>query len=217
MLVKEAVAITGGLSKVGKFHIAGTGEPIRSFNLPSDLCITGAKLARIPGTSCSKCYTFSGRYPIPNVQQAMRSRFSKLDAPRWVEAMTTLILRQSPSYFRWFDSGDLQPRMLPRIVEICRKTPATKHWLPTQERKMVFDFVTAGVTIPDNLTIRFSATKIGAKAKPERHFATSAVNGSGGVDCVLTIAQIRGKSVKTCGDCRRCWDPNTKHVNYKLH
>ena len=210
MLVKEANQITGGLSSPEKL-------PCKSFNLPASKCKVGRLLAQIENTPCHGCYALKGRYRFDNVQKALDRRFSKLDAPRWVEAMTTLILRQSPSYFRWFDSGDLQPRMLPRIVEICRKTPATKHWLPTQERKMVFDFINAGGTIPDNLTIRLSATKIGATAKPERQFATSAVNGIGGVDCVLTIKKIRGKSVKTCGDCRQCWDKKVPHVNYTKH
>ena len=209
MLVKEAVAITGGLSSPEKL-------PCKSFNLPASRCKVGSLLAQIEGTPCHGCYALKGRYRFDNVQKALDKRFEQRDHPLWVEAMTLLIERQSPSYFRWFDSGDLQPGMLQKIVEVCRKTPATKHWLPTQERKMVFDFINSGATIPDNLTIRLSATKIGATAKPSQ-FPTSAVDGSGGVNCVLTIAKIRGKSVKTCGDCRRCWDPSTKHINYKLH
>ena len=210
MLVKEANQITGGLSSPEKL-------PCKSFNLPASRCKVGSLLAQIEGTPCHGCYALKGRYRFDNVQKALDKRFEQRDHPLWVEAMTLLIERQSPSYFRWFDSGDLQPGMLQKIVEVCRKTPATKHWLPTQERKMVFDFINSGATIPDNLTIRLSATKIGATAKPSP-FPTSAVNGSGGVDCVLTIAQIRGKkSVKTCGDCRQCWDKKVPHVNYTKH
>ena len=209
MLVKEANQITGGLSSPEKL-------PCKSFNLPASRCKVGSLLAQIEGTPCHGCYALKGRYRFDNVQNALEKRFKQRDHPLWVEAMTLLIERQSPSYFRWFDSGDLQPGMLQKIVEVCRKTPATKHWLPTQERKMVFDFINSGATIPDNLTIRLSATKIGATAKPSQ-FPTSAVDGSGGVNCVLTIAKIRGKSVKTCGDCRRCWDKKVPHVNYKLH
>ena len=209
MLVKEANQITGGFSSPEKL-------PCKSFNLPASRCKVGSLLAQIEGTPCHGCYALKGRYRFDNVQKALDKRFEQRDHPLWVEAMTLLIERQSPSYFRWFDSGDLQPGMLQKIVEVCRKTPATKHWLPTQERKMVFDFINSGATIPDNLTIRLSATKIGATAKPSP-FPTSAVNGIGGVDCVLTIKKIRGKSVKTCGDCRQCWDKKVPHVNYTKH
>ena len=209
MLVKEANQITGGLSSPEKL-------PCKSFNLPASRCKVGSLLAQIEGTPCHGCYALKGRYRFDNVQKALDKRFEQRDHPLWVEAMTLLIERQSPSYFRWFDSGDLQPGMLQKIVEVCRKTPATKHWLPTQERKMVFDFINSGATIPDNLTIRLSATKIGATAKPSQ-FPTSAVDGSGGVNCVLTIAKIRGKSVKTCGSCRQCWDKKVPHVNYTQH
>ena len=216
MLIKEANQITGGLSKVEKFDRNGTGERIGALNFPANKCGVGSILAQIPGTPCHGCYALKGRYRFDNVQNALEKRFKQRDHPLWVEAMTLLIERQSPSHFRWFDSGDLQPGMLQKIVEVCRKTPATKHWLPTQERKMVFDFINSGATIPDNLTIRLSATKIGATAKPSP-FPTSAVNGIGGVDCVLTIKKIRGKSVKTCGDCRQCWDKKVPHVNYTKH
>ncbi len=49
MLKKEAKQITGGLSAPGKM-------PGPSYNLPAWACITGSKLAKIPGTICNKCY-----------------------------------------------------------------------------------------------------------------------------------------------------------------
>ena len=44
MLKKEAKEITGGLSKPSKM-------PGPSYNLPAAACITGAKLAKIPGSN----------------------------------------------------------------------------------------------------------------------------------------------------------------------
>ena len=49
MLKKEAKEITGGLSKPSKM-------PGPSYNLPAAACITGAKLAKVPGTVCYGCY-----------------------------------------------------------------------------------------------------------------------------------------------------------------
>ena len=48
MLKKEASAIVGGLSTPGKM-------PCYSINLPATECKTGAKLARVPGTTCHGC------------------------------------------------------------------------------------------------------------------------------------------------------------------
>ena len=84
MLKKEARAITGGLSKPSKM-------PGPSYNLPAAACITGAKLAKIPGTVCYGCYALKGRYRFTNVRLALARRLESLPHPRWVEAMTALI------------------------------------------------------------------------------------------------------------------------------
>ena len=83
MLIKEAKKITGGLSKPGKM-------PEGSYNLPAAACQTGAKLRKIAGTPCHKCYAFKGRYNFSNVQQALQRRLASLDHPQWAEAMTVL-------------------------------------------------------------------------------------------------------------------------------
>ena len=55
MLKKEATLITGGLSKPSKM-------PGPSFNLPAVACITGSKLVKVAGSTCSGCYALKGRY-----------------------------------------------------------------------------------------------------------------------------------------------------------
>ena len=99
MLKKEAKEITGGLSAPGKM-------PGPSYNLPAWACITGSKLAKIPGTICNKCYAKKGRYNFPNVKAALSRRLKSLKHPQWIEAMTVLITGHD--HFRWHDSGDLQ-------------------------------------------------------------------------------------------------------------
>ena len=54
MLKKEANEIVGGLSSPGKM-------PCPSINLPAVACVTGAKLAQVPGTTCHGCYALKGR------------------------------------------------------------------------------------------------------------------------------------------------------------
>ena len=125
MLKKEAREITGGLSKPSKM-------PGPAYNLPATACITGAKLAQIPGTVCYGCYALKGRYRFRNVRLALARRLESLSHPQWVTAMTILI--KGEPHFRWHDSGDLQSvQHLKNIFEVCNNTPGTSHWLPTRE------------------------------------------------------------------------------------
>ena len=129
MLKKEARKITGGLSKPSKM-------PGPAHNLPAQVCKTGAKLVKVPGSVCAGCYALKGRYRFTNVQQALTRRLQALEDPRWVEAMVTLI--KPHKFFRWHDSGDLQSlEHLQNIFRICRATPETKHWIPTREAQFL--------------------------------------------------------------------------------
>ena len=198
MLVKEAERITGGLSKPGKM-------PEGSYNLPASACQTGQKLAKIPGTPCFECYADDrGRYRFPIVKAALQRRLKSLDHPQWVEAMTTLVKKKK--HFRWHDSGDIQSvQHLINIFEVCTNTPGTMHWLPTQERR----YLPINWRHPKNLVIRLSNAKNNSKpGNAWTHWST--VVDSGG-DCPAS------KQGNICGSCRRCWDPEVKHVTYPKH
>jgi hypothetical protein len=193
----EAEEITGGLSAPGKM-------PEGSFNLPASACETGQKLAKIPGTPCYKCYADNrGRYRFPNVKDALQRRLDRLTHPQWVDAMVVLI--KGKKHFRWHDSGDIQSAWhLKNIFEVCKRTPDTKHWLPTQERK----YLPLG-SYPDNLVIRLSNAKNNtAPGNAWSHWST--VVDSGG-DCPAS------KQDNKCGTCRRCWSREVKHVTYPKH
>ena len=144
MLKKEAKEITGGLSAPSKM-------PGPAFNLPATQCITGAKLVKVPGSVCHGCYALKGRYRFSNVRLALARRLESLKHPRWVEAMTVLI--KGEPHFRWHDSGDLQSAWhLKQIFEVCKRTPETKHWLPTREAR-ILNLMDPDI-IPTNLIIR---------------------------------------------------------------
>ena len=198
MLKKEAREITGGLSAPGKM-------PEGSYNLPAGACQTGQKLAKIPGTPCFKCYADNrGRYRFPNVKAALGRRLASLMDSRWVEAMTVLV--KNKKHFRWHDSGDIQSvDHLKKIFEVCNNTPATMHWLPTQERK----YLPLG-SYPANLTIRLSNAKNNtAPGQAWTHWST--VVDKGFHSCP---AQSQGN---VCGTCRACWSRDVKHVTYPKH
>ena len=201
MLKKEANEIVGGLSAPGKM-------PCPSINLPAVACVTGSKLAKVPGTTCHGCYALKGRYRFQNVKEAMNRRLEALKDSRWVRAMVTLM--QGRKYFRWHDSGDIQgPWHLKQILEVCKQTPDTKHWLPTREAGLLA--LMDPDTIPPNLIIRLSATKvIGAAGKSWPWTSTVTTNHE---QKTCAAPDQKGK----CLDCRACWSRDIQNITYAKH
>ena len=140
---------------------------------------------------------------MPIQKAAMERRLASLTHPRWVEAMTKLVKKKK--HFRWHDSGDIQSVWhLINIFKVCRRTPNTKHWLPTQERK----YLPLG-SYPDNLVIRLSNAKNNTKpGNGWTHWSTVVDKGG---DCPAS------KQGNICGSCRRCWSRDVKHVTYPKH
>ena len=195
---KEAIKITGGLSKPSKM-------PGPAFNLPAQACITGAKLVKIPGSVCSGCYALKGRYRFPNVKEALTRRLEGLAHPEWIPAMVVLI-DQTP-WFRWHDSGDLQGvQHLKNIFEVCKLTPDTQHWLPTREAKFL---PLSTDSIPKNLIIRLSGHKIDKPAASFWPWTSTVVTEMKSCPAAEQDNQ--------CKDCRACGDRSTANIAYGLH
>ena len=203
MNLKEAKAITGGLSNPGKM-------PGFAYNLPTWACITGTKLRDVEGSTCSGCYAHErGRYRFKNVKNALNRRLKSLDDPKWIEAMTVLVAHYSLKvpFFRWHDSGDLQSvQHLKNIFEVCNATPQVEHWIPTREAK----FLPLNTdSIPKNLIMRLSGHKID---KPAAGFWPW-------TSTVVTQAKScpAAEQENQCKDCRACWDRGTANLAYPLH
>ena len=202
MLKKEAIEITGGLSKPNKM-------PGPSINLPAVACITGAKLVKVKGSTCSGCYALKGRYRFQNVKDAMQRRLDRLHDPRWVEAMVTLIDQQP--WFRWHDSGDLQSvQHLKNIFEVCNRTPKTRHRLPTRAAR--FLKLMDPAVVPENLKIVLSDHMNDQRVAPTWWPYTSGVSTSH--EAVTCPASKQGNK---CVLCRKCWERDTKRVIYGKH
>ena len=185
MKLKEAKEITGGLSSPSKM-------PGYAYNLPAWRCITGVKLQAVAGSVCAGCYAMKGRYRFRNVKEALERRQQALTDPRWVDAMVTLITGEA--WFRWHDSGDIQsPEHLKNIFEVCKRTPGTRHWMPTREAQFLKDLDPA--TVPPNLIIRMSSHMI--DQGPVKQWPwTSTVTSGEGRTCP---APEQGNE---CGSCR---------------
>lgn len=214
MLVKEAVSILGAdLSVPSKM-------PGFGFSIPASACKTGSKLAKVEGTTCSKCYAMRGNYTFPSVRGGLDKRLKALGHELWVDAVVLLIERRTKTNgvneFRWFDAGDLQGLWhLRNIVEAVRLTPHIKHWLPTQERGIVKQFLSEYGSLPDNLCVRISGVMIGSPP-PKLHafkgmVQTSSVGSGVGFSCG---AKARGN---VCGPCRACWERSVSNVDYPQH
>ena len=201
MLKKEANIIVGGLSAPGKM-------PCPSINLPASACITGSILALIEGTTCFGCYALKGRYKFKTTIKAMARRLRALSHGSWTAAMVTLMAGRK--YFRWHDSGDLQgAQHLKNILEVCKQTPDTKHWLPTREAKLL-QYMDPDV-IPKNLLIRLSATKVDGAPSQAWPWTSTVVTNRGSRTCP---APTQGGK---CIDCRQCWDRTIPNVAYAKH
>ena len=88
MLVKEAIKITGSMTRTSKM-------PGLSYSLPAWACKTGAKLRLVPGTPCHGCYALKGNYiRYPAIKKAQYYRLASLDRDSWVTAMVAQIKRQ---------------------------------------------------------------------------------------------------------------------------
>ena len=199
MNTKEAWTLVGGLSKPSKM-------PGWSIGIPAKECKTGAKLRLIPDSVCEGCYALKGCYVFKVVQEAQYKRLRAISHPDWVLAMATLINSKKPDVFRWHDSGDVQDvQHLEKIFEVCRLTPAKRHWMPTREA-WIKDHLDQ---CPKNLIIRLSMTMVDqAAAGSWPHTSTVVTSGR------TCPAPDQGGQ---CGDCRQCWSNDVSNIAYGKH
>src|SRR5210317_861829 len=195
MKINEAIKITDSFTRTAKM-------PGLSYSLPAWECQTGSKLRNVKTSPCYGCYALKGNYTrYPAIKAAQYRRLAAIDHPQWVEAMAAKIKNQK--WFRWHDAGDLQSHEhMAKIIEVCKLTPDTKHWLPTQERQYLPD----PEEVPDNLIIRLSAARVdGTAGNAWTHSSTVVTDGRESCNS--------GKQDGKCLDCRMCWNKEIKNVS----
>ena len=199
MNTKEAWALVGGLSKPSKM-------PGWSIGIPAAECKTGKKLQQVKDSVCYNCYALKGCYVFAVVQKAQYKRLDAIKNPYWVEAMATLINSKKPDVFRWHDSGDVQDLdHLNKIFEVCRLTPTKRHWMPTREA-WIKDHLSS---CPDNLVIRFSSPMV--DQPPVDSWPNTSTVSTKSRTCPAPDQD------NECKDCRACWDPLVKNIEYGKH
>ena len=199
MNTKEAWALVGGLSKPSKM-------PGWAIGIPAKECKTGSKLRLIPNSVCSECYALKNCYMFKVVQEAQYKRLKAIAHPDWVLAMSTLINSKKPDVFRWHDSGEVQDvQHLEKIFEVCRLTPSKRHWMPTREAWIKDHMHLA----PANLVVRFSSPMV--DQGPVKSWANTSTVSTKSRSCPAP------DNNNECGDCRACWDPLVKNIEYGKH
>lgn len=204
-----AIKLVGGLSETSKM-------PGLSFGLPTDNCITGASLAKIPGTVCNQCYAMKGYYHCfkSTVVPAQQRRLAAIDDPQWVEAMAFLLSKER--WFRWFDSGDLQSAdMLLKIFEVARQTPHCSHWVATRERSFVRQALLHS-DVPENLVVRVSGTFPDLEVVPMRELDVQYGNVHKDLPAIGHECPAPKQNGR-CDTCRACWSKQVKSVSYHIH
>ena len=207
----DAALVAGSVTQTTKM-------PCKSYSLPTVACITGFKMAQIPGSICSTCYANKGNYVAyaNNIEPAQHARLDSLSDPLWVDAMVSHI--GNDSYFRWHDSGDLQGLWhLEKIAQVAQLTPDCLHWLPTREYSMVKAYITKHGALPGNLIVRLSAmyvdkhVTIPASLQNQANVTVSNVHTVTPMGLECHAPKNKGQ----CGPCRACW--GTEPVSYKAH
>ena len=199
MNTKEAWTLVGGLSKPSKM-------PGWSIGIPAKECKTGKKLRQIKNSVCEGCYALKGCYVFKVVQEAQYKRLEAIQHPDWVLAMATLINSKKPDVFRWHDSGDVQDvDHLEKIFKVCELTPSKRHWMPTREAWIKDHMHKA----PANLVVRFSSPMI--DQGPVKSWANTSTVSTKSRTCPAP------DNNNECGDCRACWDPLVKNIEYGKH
>lgn len=199
-----------------KLSVTSKLDGIRSWSLQALETCPGSLAA--PGVlvdACKGCYATTGNYMFPNVK-APRA-FNKEDWHRltWVDDMVAAL--DSDRYFRWFDSGDMYALGLAeKMLEVMRRTPWVKHWLPTRMHKFPkFSLVLAEMQGLSNVMVRPSSDSISGEFLAGTHGSTI-VESADSLPSGVTLCRAYENAGK-CSGCRACYDKTVAVIAYPAH
>jgi len=205
-------------------NIAGNSKTGESFNLPAlATCPTGARLAKVEGTVCSRCYARKGRFIFANVIQSTIATYAIVEAVlrddtlRGAYVATWKAYAKGRRMIRLHGSGDVYSTQYWALLkEIAAACGGTLFWLPTKETLVASDRA-----IPDNLIVRYSMAKVNAPSDvaSDGELISIVVDAvdydySGTFRCPATFNPTwQG----TCNDCRACADRSKRVIVYRRH
>ena len=193
-------------------------DGIRSWSLQAlDTCPGSIESPGVLVDACKGCYATTGNYNYPNVKAPRLSNKEDWQRLEWVDDMVQAL--DADRYFRWFDSGDLYALGLAeKILEVMRRTPWCKHWLPTRMHKFPkFQMVLSQMQALPNVMVRFSADSIDGSYTPGLHGSVIGPDAATYVqtdDSALCHAYEHGGK---CSGCRQCWNKDVPLICYPAH
>jgi len=202
--------------KMVKLSVTSKLDGIRSWSLNAlDTCPGSLESPGVLVDACKGCYATTGNYRFPNVK-APRNH-NKLDWQRmgWVDDMVQAL--QNDRFFRWFDSGDMYSLALAeKMLEIMKRTPWVKHWLPTRMHKFPkFALVLQEMQSLKNVSVRFSSDSVNGKYVKGLH-GSVIIPTPDDVKKGMTLCKAY-ESLGTCDGCRACYDKKVKVIAYPAH
>lgn len=164
--------------------------------------------------ACEGCYATTGNYRFENVKAPRRHNKEDWKRPSWViDAVTAL---DNDRYFRWFDSGDMYHiGLAKKILEVMKRTPWVKHWLPTRMHKFKkFQSVIDEMNALPNVVARLSSDSVHGEIIDGEFTSTIIPYPKTPTEAFVCRAyDNEGK----CGTCRACWDKNVPTIAYVAH
>jgi len=199
-----------------KISVTSKLDGVRSWSLEALETCPGSIAA--PGQlvdACAGCYATDGNYRFANVKNARAHNKKDWQRLAWSDDMVAEL--EKDDYFRWFDSGDMYTLALAeKILEVMRRTPWVKHWLPTRMHKCPkFRQVLTDMQALKNVSVRFSSDSVTGEY-------TKGLHGS----VIIPTPGDAKRGVKLCGaydnngqcgPCRACYDKKVKVIAYPAH
>lgn len=164
--------------------------------------------------ACQGCYATDGNYRFPKVKAIRIHNMQDWKRVDWEDDMVAAIGKDP--YFRWLDSGDIySSRLARKIYQVIKRTPGTKHWLPTRQFKFIkFQPVLKSIQALPNAVVRRSSDSIHGHTVRGISSTIFDPRGRAPAGAYVCPAYTRGGK---CGDCRACWDKTVRVVAYPQH
>jgi hypothetical protein len=173
---------------------------------------------------CQKCYADNrGFYAMPDTIKLREDNLAiiKDNIEVFIFFMIGKLNRKRNKDFRWFDSGDiLSVEFLKALIEVCKKTPDTRHWIPTTtwnyNNSEFLELLQVLQALP-NVILRASnpgAIPVLPKGLyPLQSVVVDKIKKSTKELFYCPASQLNGK----CGPCKACYNKNIETVAYLEH
>jgi hypothetical protein len=191
-------------------------DGIRSWSLQAlDTCPGSKNADGSLVDACSGCYATTGNYRYPNVKAPRLENREDWQRLEWADDMVKAL--DSDRYFRWFDSGDMYTLALAeKILEVMKRTPWVKHWLPTRMHKFPkFRGVLSEMQVLDNVSVRFSSDSVTGEFIEGLHGSVIVPTPDHATD-KMTLCKAYANGGK-CSGCRACYDKSVDLIAYPAH